>query len=226
MKRETLKRLCLLVFVFAGGTGTIPAVSQAASGDNLAQYLLPKFDSCRVIMKTGTVNRAVANYNTVTQKMVFRKDDGLYNMTNPAFVDTILIGKRRFVPGAGFFYEVLSEGRTALLIQHRSDLIPAGKPAPYGGTSSSSSVDMISSVSGDSEFYNLNLPDGYKVKASPVYWLRMDGRYNSFINAKQFVKIFPGQESEIRKFISSSRIRFTDPSDVIKLAEHFTTGTK
>jgi len=171
-------------------------------------------------MKNGSRSGALLNYNTVTEKFVFSKNGELYDMTNTELIDTVLIDNRKFVPVGKIFHEVLVEAPISLFIQHRSSLMSPGAPAGYGGTSQVSNTKSYSSIEMETGRYNLNLPSDFTVRPDPVYWIRQQGTYDSFVNEKQFLKIFPGREEELKKYIKQNKIKFDRISAVVTLMEH------
>ncbi len=171
-------------------------------------------------MKTGESHNAVLNYNTVTENMVWEKDSKLLDLTNMESVDTIFLQNRKFVPFNKVFYEVLVNAPISLFIQHKSDLVPSGSPSGYGGTSQTASIKNLSSVSLNSGTYNLEMPPDYTINPSSVYWIRKSDTMFSFLNKRQFLKIFGGENDEIEKFIKQNRLKTENRDDLIKLVNY------
>jgi len=194
-----------------------PVSAQDDSQVMMSQFLFPAFDSCQVKMKSGTINYVLANYNTLTEKMVFMKDNNPFDMTVTSFVDTVTLAGRNFVPVKEVFYEVLVKAPVSLFIQHKSDLVHLGTPNGYGGRSQTSAIDRVSVLSNGSQFYNLKIPDEYKVSPSPVFWIQKNHQMFSFLNRKQLLKIFPDHEARLEQFIKENRLKTDNPEDMIKL---------
>jgi hypothetical protein len=161
---------------------SLPLKSQTTSDGSSPQFLFPDFTTGKVKMKNGSSQSIVLNYNTVSEKMVYEKDDKLYDMISTELMDTVFVQNSKFVPVGQVFYEVLLEAPVSLFVQHKGDLLPPGAPAGYGGTS--------------------------------------DNNKYSFINEKQFLKIFPGKEGDLKQFIKQNRIKFNKLSNLIRLVEH------
>jgi len=218
-------------FIFGVNTGktimmvlilslSLPLKSQTTSDGSSPQFLFPGFTTGKVKMKNGTSQTAILNYNTVSEKMVYEKDGNLYDMVNTEMMDTVFVQNSKFVPVGKVFYEVLLVAPISLFVQHKGDLLPPGAPAGYGGTSQVSNTKLLTSVQLSSGYYNLKLPADYIVKADPVYWIRKDNNMYSFINEKQFLKIFPGKEGDLKQFIKQNRIKFNKLSNLVSLVEH------
>jgi len=208
--------LILLVIVLQAG-------AQKNSDGSMPQYLIKEFTAGLVKMKNGSRSGALLNYNTVTEKFVFDKSGVLYDMMSTELIDTVYLDKRKFVPVGKVFHEVVVEAPICLFIQHRSSLQSPGAPAGYGGTSQVSNTKSYSSIELESGRYNLSLPSDFTVRPDPVYWIRKGGEYESFINEKQFLKIFPEREEELKKFIRQNKIRFDKTTAMVMLVNHCNT---
>lgn len=193
---------------------SIKLPAQTNVTQDLTQYLFPEFSKSTVKMKKGGDITLMLNYNTVTERMVFEQKDQFFDMVNQETVDTAYLQNRKFVPFGKAFYEVLVNAPVSLFIQHRSNLMAPGKPAAYGGTSEVSASTYLSSIYLETGFYNFKLPSDYKVKASPVNWVRINDNLSSFFNERQFLKIFPQKEGELKKFIKENKIKFEKHEDL------------
>jgi hypothetical protein len=207
----------LITLLPAGITG------QTTSDGSMPQYLFRNFDRGRVLMKNGQVQSAQMNYNFVTERMVFIRDGNYFDMTNPEMVDTVYIQGRKFVPAGKVFHEVVFSGAIDLFIEHKGELLPAGKPAGYGGTSQLSSSNYVTSVRLPGGQYNLPLPPDYIIKGSTVHWIRKGGEMSEFQNEKQFLKLFPDKSDQLKSFIKENRLKFDRTDHLIKLMGYLST---
>jgi len=212
----------LLVFILLIITGLLSSACAQTKPDGSApQFLFSDFTMSKVRMRNGQIQSVVLNYNTVSEKMVYEKDNNLYDMVNTEMIDTVFLQDGRFVPFGKLFYEVLLEAPVALFVQYKGELLPPGTPAGYGGTSQVSNTKLLSTVQLSSGYYNLKLPADYTVKVDQVYWIRKDSNMYSFVNERQFVKLDPGNTEEIKKYIKQARIKFDRLSDMVKLLSHY-----
>jgi len=209
-----------IILIVALCSITIQLAAQTKSDMNFRQYLFPEFSKSVVITKTGESSNSVLNYNTVAEKMVIEMGSVLLNMTNIETVDTIIIQNRKFVPVNQVFYEVLVNGPSSLFIQHKSNLIPPGSPAGYGSTSQTSSIKNYSKMTSGSGALNLEIPSDFTINPAPVYWIRKSGNVFSFYNKRQFLKIFPEKNDEIKKFIKQNHLKMIKRDDLIKLVNY------
>jgi len=198
----------------------LQAKSQSTSDGSRPQFLFTGFSSGKVKMKNGSFQSMLLNYNTVSEKMVYEKENNLYDMINTEMYDTIFLQKSKFVPVGKVFHEVLYVDTISLFIQHKGILEPPGKPAGYGGPSQVSNTKIRSSVELSMGYWNLDLPKDYIVKADPVFWIRKDNNMFSFTTERQFLKIFPDKEEEYKQYIKQNKIKFDRLSNVVRLIEH------
>jgi hypothetical protein len=217
--KNTIISICFFVLF-------IPAKGQTNSDNSEPQYLFPDFEEGMVKMKNGKSQKIILNYNIVSEKMVYRKDEQLYDMVNTEMMDTVFLQDYLFIPVGKIFHQILLVGPISLFIQQKGDLIPPGTPAGYGGTSQVSSTKLLSSVELSSGHFNLKLPDDFKVQYSPVYWIRRESNYDSFTNERQFLKLFPGRETELKKFIKENHLKIDRIPDLVKLVEHCNESVK
>jgi hypothetical protein len=63
----------------------------------------------------------------------------------------------------------------------------------------------------------LELPDNMEISQATVYWARIGNVMNKFTTERQFIKIFPGKEDEIKAFIKKSDIDIKTPDGLLKL---------
>jgi hypothetical protein len=204
--------LIVITFQFASG--------QSDSLSNLSQYLLPRFDSGVVRLKTGEFSRSLMNYNTLTGRMTFYHRSEIMDLVRPETVDTVMLGQRLFVPFRDGFYELVLNAEKTFFIQHKSDLVSEGKPGALGTTSQTTGVNSVSTLVSNSKSYNLKLPENFKVKSYEIYWVRFDGEMHRFLNMHQFLKIFPAKEKELKDYIRNEKIKLEDSEDLLKLARY------
>jgi hypothetical protein len=199
---------------------TILTSAQSYVHSNLPQYLYPEFSSAVIKMKNGKSVASELNYNMVTGNMVFEKDGDFYDFINPGLIDTIYLQDSKFIRFGKAFYEIIYPAPIPLFLHHKGNVVPVGKEAGYGTKSQTSSITNISSMSAQNGFYNLELPPNLMVTVDKIYWINLDNNMFSFMNLKQFLKIFPGKEDELKKYIKSNHIKIDRRDDIIKLMRY------
>ncbi|HRT90519.1 MAG TPA: hypothetical protein P5257_10410 [Bacteroidales bacterium] len=196
------------------------AYSQEEKKQDFRQYLFPAFTVSIVKTSSSKPSKLMLNYNTVTENMVFIQNGEYFDLVTNGVVDTIYMNNKRFIPLEDFYVEVISEGSFTFSIQHRSNLKEPGMPAGYGTTSQLAASNYLSSVRLKSGYYNINIPQGYEVEYSPVYWVQKEGKWYKYLGENQFLKIFPEKSKELKQFIKNNRIKFDKPGDLVKLADY------
>ena len=220
--RPVMKIQLFAKFILSVSLAGSPAFLHCQSNrdGSMPQYLFQDFTTSKVIMKNGQMQTPNLNYNTITERMVFIRDGNYYDIANTGMVDTVIIRDVRFIPVGEAFFEVLIRKEPSLFLQYKGSLMPAGKPAGYGGTSQLASSTYISSVNLSSGRYNLPIPADFIVEISPVYWFKVDNEMKSFVNERQFLGLFPGKEGQLKDFIKKNRIKIDRKEDVIKLVNY------
>jgi hypothetical protein len=195
--------------------------SQESSEISSSQFLYPDFKMSKIRMKSGQDQMVPLNYNTLSEKIVYPKGSDLLDLVNTDMVDTVFLQNSRFVPADKSFYEVMLVAPVSLFIQHKGKLIPPGTPAAYGGTSQTSSTSVKSSIITPQGYYNLKLPEDYTVRQDDIYWIRKGGKYYSFVNERQFLKLIPNEVPDIKQFIKLNNIKFGNIPDIVKLLKYY-----
>ena len=195
----------MLIFLIAG----LPAVvkCQSNTDGSMPQYLFDDFSKSTVRMKNGQVMTPEMNYNTVTGMMVFIKDETYYDLINSELIDTVYLNSFRFIPVGKVFYEVVANGTISGFIEHKGNLLPAGKPVGYGGTSQVASADYVNVVNLSGGQFNLEIPSDYIVRKTSVCWIRKGTEWISFETEKQLLKLFPEKASQIKAYIRENHLK-------------------
>ena len=217
MKR-TLAIIFLIILVFEVKAQTKPDGSAP-------QFLFPEFSTGKVRLKNGNNQALELNYNTVSEKMVYKKESNLYDVVNTEIIDTVFIKESKFVPAGHVFLEVLLIAPVSLYIQYQGELIPPGAVAGYGGTSQVSNTKNLTSVNLSMGYYNLKLPDDYTVKLDQIFWIKKDSLQN-YSTERQFLKLFPDKAADLKEFIKKQKIKFDKPADQVRLVERCNELTK
>jgi hypothetical protein len=199
---------------------SIQICAQTEPGQNMVQYLFPGFVKSVVKMKAGKDLYLLLNYNTVTETMVFLQNGQFFDMQNAEAVDTVYLNNKKFIPFENVFLEVIVNGAIPFYFQHKGSLVDPGKPSGYGGTSELAASNYISSLSRSTGYYNIKLPSGFNVIQSFVNWVRVKSGMTSFINERQFLKIFPDKAVQIKQFMRKSGIKFYEGDDMVKLGTY------
>jgi hypothetical protein len=182
-----------------------------------SHYVLPSFAEGYVKMKDGRIEKAVMDYNKLTEEVIFDKNGVLLALDSLEAIDTVSIESRKFVPHQKVFYEVLVKGPVSLFLQHKCNLLAAGNPAGYGGTTETGSSRNISTLTNSGRAYKLKLPRDYHVTNAPQFWMRKSGVFYKANTASQIIKGFPEKSKEIRQYVKDNKLDLRDTKDLVTL---------
>jgi hypothetical protein len=222
MKR-LLQKIALSVLII---TGMFLITAQSLSGQvdtlrNPEQYLYTEFTIARVATKVGKDLNMLANYNIVTEMIVFLQKGQIYDLTDYHNVDTIYFKNHTFIPGEKVFYEVSVSGPVSLLIRHRGTIQDPPKPAAYGGTSEVSSSSYVSYVQmSGGNIYRLKNETSLIIKEEDEYLIGKGEEITPFNKEKQFIPVFPEIRSQLKSYIRDNKIRFDREADLVKLVNY------
>jgi hypothetical protein len=207
--------------IFTAGLLSISFIYlNAQETDQSSHYVLPDFQKGVVLLKNGIKNETVLNYNSLSNEIVFIDNGQTLAIGDQILnqIDTVFIGKRRFIRTNNRFTEILIDShRSKLLVEYKSKLIPPGKPAAYGGTSQTSSASSLSSLQSDGRIYNLKLPDDYKVSHSVEYWIDKGDGLKNISSLNQLRKLYNDQKDIIKNYIRKNDFDFNNTQHVVLL---------
>lgn len=171
------------------------------------------------MVKSGKKTEFLLNYNKITQEMVIEYNEQKVSLNKLETVDTAIIQNRIFIPVGEVFYEIALDASIPLYIQHKVQASKEGKSSGYGSTSQTGAISS-SELFIPSDFYDLKLSDSYRITDVTIFWVKKDGSMFDFKTKKQFLKIFPDHEGELKSFIKKNKIDFEDQVDLVKLLEY------
>lgn len=212
--KQAIIALALLFFI-------VPVKAQTPDSlVNLPNLLFPKFSWGIVKLKTGEKNKAMLNYNTVTQELVFMQKKDFLVLDNPQDIDSVFLWNKIFIPFEKAFYELAVMAPVTLFIQHKSYVEQPGVPTGFGARSQTAGPTSVARIYGARGPIDLKLPKDYKVIDDTEYWIKREEVFDNFDTKKQFLKIFPDKEEELSKFIKERGIDFKKPVKVVELVEY------
>ena len=138
-----LSKHYMAIFLITGLVINMSLYAQTEESNVMAQFLFPEFSKGIVKLKTGAPISAVMNYNTLTEKVVFEQKGKYLDMINNGNVDTVIMKNQKFIPYDKVFLELILNDNIQFFIENRSTLVDPGKPAPFGGTSQTSSTQVV-----------------------------------------------------------------------------------
>jgi hypothetical protein len=189
-------------------------------------YLFPEFTQGVVLMKSGTKNNALLNYNLLTEEMVFEDKGKKFSLgkEEQELVDTVFIKNRKFFKLNNTFIEFIYHSKFDLYAEHKCSVKQPGKPAGYGGTSETSAITSYSSYLSGGLVYELKLPNGYETKPYNYYWLKKNGGLNKFMNMRQLMKLYDDKEDLFKAYIKKNEVIFNNQESMVQLIKYLETN--
>ena len=189
-------------------------------------YLFPEFTQGVVLMKSGTKNNALLNYNLLTEEMVFEDKGKKFSLgkEEQELVDTVFIKNRKFFKLNNTFIEFIYHSKFDLYAEHKCSVKQTGKPAGYGGTSETSAITSYSSYLSGGLVYELKLPNGYETKPYNYYWLKKNGGLNKFMNMRQLMKLYDDKEDLFKAYIKKNEVIFNNQESMVQLIKYLETN--
>lgn len=192
----------------------------------ISHYLFPEFTKGVVLMKNGTKNFALLNYNSASEEMVFESNGKKSALAKAEIeqVDTVFIQNKKFVTLNHKFVELLCRSEYELYCEHQCSVIPPGRPGAFGTTSHTSSATSYSALHSGTAIYELKLPDDYELKPHIYYWIKKNGKLNKFINLKQIINFYDNKEDMIKSYIKTHGVKFNDQESIAQLILYMETN--
>jgi hypothetical protein len=213
-RSNSLKLFLLLALFLSPFSCDIIVKAQGKSESAALHYVLPDFVKGTVKMKNGATETAIMNYNMITEEMIFEKGDTRLAMVNIETIDTVYLDSRKFIPHEKVFYEVLIRNSISLFKRHRCNLMKAGAPAAYGGTSETSATTSISVLISSGSMYKLELPSEYRVRDASQYLITINGAESRIAGERQFLKLFPDKSEELAGYIRQNKLDIRKEEDL------------
>jgi len=184
-----------------------------------SHYIFPDFSQGVILMKSGTRNNAVLNYNSLTEEMIFENNGQkkAIGTDEILLVDTVFIQDRKFVALNGKFVELVFHSKWDLYVEHKCKVEEQGKPAGYGGTSQTGAATSVSSLYTQGRVvYDLKLPDDYKTKPYFIYWLKKNENLYKFKNMRELKKLYDDKKELYKKYLKLNRVNYQDQEGIIQ----------
>lgn len=214
--RATFIVLCFTIL-------TVSGTPQDNKGNPIPHFLFPQFKEGIVIMRDGQKFTALLNYNLVEEKMITELD-GIYRYSkNPKSIERVLLENRLFIPYGNGFYEILTSGNVTIFLQNKASLAPKGSSTGYGsknrsvGPTATQRFELTPVTQQYGEVVNIDLPQNFDVVPESVYWVSNEDQLEKFSTERQFIKLFPKYEKELKDFFQNENINIRNREDIIKL---------
>ncbi len=214
MQKSNLNKMSLLMSLFV--FFSFVALSQIKHIE-VSHYLFPEFKKGFVVMKTGEKNECMLNYNSLSEEMIFESKGKKLALYQFDLIDTVFVDGRKFFPLNKKFVELIYKSKFELYVQHRCTVKDPGKPAPYGGTSQTSSTDTYSTFFSGGQVYELQLPDGYETRPFVEYLIKKDGDLDKALSMKQLSNQFRDKADLFKEYVKKHDVKFNNQESIVEL---------
>jgi len=204
--------LILSAIIFYSSLFAQPVVN----GKELYHYVFPSFVQGTVRQKSGEVNKALLNYNSLTEEMIFDQSGQKMALDKLEFIDTVYMENKRFILVGKVFYELAANTPIALFIQHKSEIIPPGSNTGFGTTHTSAATN-VTDLKALGMAYQLRLPDDYILTSNKVFWLKKGNNYYVLKDLKDVQNLFVEKAGAIKEFVKVNKINFRNAEDLTRL---------
>lgn len=210
----TMKTRALCIALLAVWGSVTLANAQQSTG-----YYFKEFTAGKVLLRNRQFAKGKFNYDCINREMHFLNGTADMVVENLDDIDTIAVGKHRFIPFEGHFLEVLTDRNATLFVDWKILPKSVGKKGAMG-TVTQGSVQAIDvnaryqRVNGDQ---NLDL-SVYKMATENTYYIYVEGKWKKFRNAKTLLALFPkGKQQEMKAFMEREKIGFENPEEILKI---------
>lgn len=182
--------------------------------ENNSNYLFPEFSDSYVYYKDGRVFQVRSNYDLLKNMFKFiDKDNEIKEFADPDMIISIKVGERSFVLVDDNEAAEIIQAEPRILVQYIGNK-RIKKDLTYGGKTETASVDSYSNlIYGTGE----NGKNTVLVKIDYQFYIERNKRLKRFSTEKQFLKLFPKQKNELKKYIDENKVDFGSIEQVVKL---------
>ncbi|MCD8043492.1 MAG: hypothetical protein LUH10_10575 [Tannerellaceae bacterium] len=182
-------------------------------------YFFDGFQDAQVVYKDGRIYEVKVNYDFVANTFLFidtTDNNEIKEFFDPENMAVVRVGERAFRPASSGATEIL-QAEPPLLVQYKGRVRPQDKKTAYGGTSATTAVESIGSISAAGQRYTLEGNGVILSEVSKRFIIEQGNKKKNFANEKQYLKIFSDKQQELKKYIQENNIDFNNIPDVINL---------
>ena len=187
-----------------------------------SHYIFPAFTQGAVIMKSGVKNEALLNYNTLTEEMVFKKADQKLAIPkgDMIYIDTVFIADRTFIVLDKQFVEILNDSKWHLYVVYKCKVQEKGQSSGFGGLSETAAINAHSSLITGGAFYELELPNNYKIEPYNFYWLKKNEELKKFVNMNTLKKLYKNKSASFKAYVKKNGVKYDNQEGIVQLIEY------
>lgn len=184
-----------------------------------SNYLFPKFTDGIITMKDGSEAGGKLNYNTLLDEMQFIGDKNeILSFADPSKVVKVVIANRNFLYLKNYFVELIDQGNVSLFSRIHVKRW-AEKIGAYGGTSSTSSIESVSSYSsGYGTTTKLSPNEKVSFQTELIFYVMFNnGKIKMVANKNDLLKCFASNKEIIKQEMERQNTKFNSIESVKKI---------
>ncbi|MFT4024596.1 MAG: hypothetical protein QM664_12525 [Flavihumibacter sp.] len=213
-----MKKHSWLLWLFAG-LMYLPCRSQIdQEATRLTHYVLPAFTAGKVLLKNGSVSQQMLNYNVLTSEMIFDAGGEKYMaIADPASVDTVYLGDRKFIPSRKGFAELVYLGKYPLVIVYEGRVVEQGEDIGFGISSQAGASQALKTMVQNGSSYGMKLPDGFQVCLMEQYATGSNVDWEKFSSFNALAKLISAKKQVINEAVKTKKLDFKNRKDMLEL---------
>lgn len=194
----------------------IPFFSHAQSA-----MLFPEYQKGTILLRGNQKVNVFVNYDATKHLMMYKQNDDDMILTNIQSVDSVLIGKHRFIPVKNRFYEVIPVGSEFILVDWNISMTEIGYRGAYGQVTHSK-VHKYNVSAMTHDIYHTEARQNaslevYRRSNNNTYYIIRDNKILKFKDKKSLLKLFPDRKAEIERLLKENNTMFKSVEDVVEL---------
>ena len=186
-------------------------------------FIFEQFSNAKIHFKNRSVTVAAMNYDAVNDKMYFKNNGELMELSNQEMIDSISwAGKRSFITNGKSYLEKVNLDNGTCYIAWRIKNVNVGSAGAYGTTTqgkvesiSVRSLGVFSATDAAS-----HSGDVFQQKNANEYYLPIDGKLKKVTNLKHLYKLYPEHKDAIKEYADKEKIKMNEPLSVLQVLNY------
>ena len=186
-------------------------------------FIFEQFSNAKIHFKNRSVTVATMNYDAVNDKMYFKNNGELMELSNQEMIDSISwAGKRSFITNGKSYLEKVNLDNGTCYIGWRIKNVNVGSAGAYGTTTqgkvesiSVRSLGVFSATDAAS-----HSGDVFQQKNANEYYLPIDGKLKKVTNLKHLYKLYPEHKDAIKEYADKEKIKMNEPLSVLQMLNY------
>lgn len=180
--------------------------------------LFDDYTSGTVLLRGNRKINTFLNYDTAGQQMMYKNGNQEMILTNGYEVDTIYIGSHKFIAQNPFFLEKFEMEHGDIYVRWNLKKVNIGKKGALGMVTQAKVETLNTSEYRRGVHENVPI-DVFRDENNNEYWIFRDGKPLKCKNKKSLLKMFPGKEEMIQKYIKENSLQCENVKDMLQIMD-------